>query len=62
MTKSLTLALATLLAVPLSGCSVMAVADAAVAVTATVVKTVAAAVDLVIPDSEKKKEEKKAAQ
>jgi ATP-dependent protease HslVU (ClpYQ) peptidase subunit len=47
-------------AVQLSGCAVIAVADAVVTVGATVVKvaakTVGAVADAVIPDSDKKKE------
>ena len=51
-----------MLAAPLSGCAVVAIADAVVTVGATVVKVgakaVGAAADLVIPDSDKKNESK----
>ena len=50
------------LTVQMTGCAVLAVADAVVTVGATAVKigakAVGAAVDLVIPDSDKKKENK----
>jgi uncharacterized protein YceK len=62
--KNVAVSIVACLTLLLSGCSaIVAVADAAVTVGATAVKitakTVGAAVDLVIPDSDKKKKEEK---
>jgi P pilus assembly chaperone PapD len=60
--KLLSAAAVAYVAVQLSGCAVVAVADAAVTVGATAVKigakAVGAAVDLVTPSSDKKKDDK----